>query len=72
MNQQYLFVVTLLYLATVGAFLRARTFFAEPMVGYPMPAERSFDIDYPYQFRLADALMQERNHEEVLLVHEQV
>lgn len=50
-----------IYLAPVKAFLRERTFFAQPLVGYEMPVERSFDIDYPYQFKIAEIMMQERN-----------
>lgn len=49
-----------IYLASVSGFLREKTFFADPMLGYLMPAERSFDIDYPYQFAIAEAMMQER------------
>ncbi|MFZ0549043.1 MAG: acylneuraminate cytidylyltransferase family protein [Candidatus Promineifilaceae bacterium] len=49
-----------IYLATVSSFLREKTFFADPLLGYPMTAENSFDIDYPYQFRIAEILMQER------------
>jgi CMP-N-acetylneuraminic acid synthetase len=48
-----------IYLATVEGFLRERTFFAEPMIGYVMPPDRSFDIDYPYQFRIAELMMKE-------------
>jgi CMP-N-acetylneuraminic acid synthetase len=49
-----------IYLASVDGFLREKTFFANPMFGYLMPAERSFDIDYPYQFAIAEAMMQEQ------------
>ncbi|MDZ4700572.1 MAG: acylneuraminate cytidylyltransferase family protein [Rhodothermales bacterium] len=49
-----------LYMASVTRFLANGTFFHEPMVGYAMPPERSLDIDYPYQFQMAEALMQER------------
>lgn len=49
-----------IYLAPVDGFLREKTFFANPMFGYLMPAERSFDIDYPYQFAIAEAMMQEQ------------
>lgn len=48
-----------IYLCGVDTFLEKRTFFAEPSVGYLMPPQRSFDIDYPYQFRIADAMMQD-------------
>ena len=46
-----------IYLASVEGFLKERTFFAEPLLGYAMPAERSFDIDYPYQFEIAEIMM---------------
>lgn len=49
-----------IYLASVEGFLREKTFFANPMFGYLMPAERSFDIDYPYQFAIAEAMMKEK------------
>lgn len=48
-----------IYLATVEGFLRERTFFVEPMIGYVMPPDRSFDIDYPYQFGIAELMMKE-------------
>ncbi len=47
-----------IYLATVDGFLREKTFFADPLIGYVMPPERSFDIDYPYQFTIAELMMQ--------------
>ena len=46
-----------IYLATVEGFLREKTFFSEPLLGYVMPPERSFDIDYPYQFEIAELMM---------------
>jgi CMP-N-acetylneuraminic acid synthetase len=55
-----------LYLAAVKGFLREKTFFAEPLLGYLMSPERSFDIDYPFQFRIADVMMRE------MLVKEQI
>lgn len=45
-----------IYLATVEAFLRAGTFFQPEMLVYEMDAVRSFDIDYPYQFTIAEVL----------------
>jgi CMP-N-acetylneuraminic acid synthetase len=29
------------------------------MLSYVMPAERSFDIDYPYQMRIAEIMAEE-------------
>lgn len=47
-----------IYLSTVEAYLQTGTFFVEPLLVYPMPAERSFDIDYEYQFRIAECMIQ--------------
>lgn len=46
-----------IYLATVDGFLWEKTFFSQPLLGYVMPPERSFDIDYPYQFEIAELMM---------------
>jgi CMP-N-acetylneuraminic acid synthetase len=46
-----------LYLASVESFLTEGSFFGRPLRGYRMPPERSLDIDYPYQFELAEAWM---------------
>jgi CMP-N-acetylneuraminic acid synthetase len=46
-----------IYLASVEGFLREKTFFSQPLIGYVMPPERSFDIDYPYQFQIAEFMM---------------
>lgn len=48
-----------IYLATIEAFLKKGTFFNEEMLAYEMPAERSFDIDYPYQFEIAEMRMKQ-------------
>jgi CMP-N-acetylneuraminic acid synthetase len=45
-----------MYMATVKAFLEKGTFFNERMLTYKMSAIRSFDIDYPYQFAIAEIL----------------
>jgi CMP-N-acetylneuraminic acid synthetase len=47
------------YLTTVEGFLREKTFFAKPLIGYVMPPSRSFDIDYPYQVRIAESMMRQ-------------
>lgn len=52
-----------LYLAPVDDYLEEGTFFAEPLLGYSMPAERSFDIDYPYQLQIADWMMRSQDGE---------
>lgn len=49
-----------IYLTSVENFLREKTFFGDPLIGYVMPPERSHDIDYPYQFQIAEFLMQQR------------
>lgn len=45
-----------MYMATVSAFLEKGTFFNETMLTYKMSAVRSYDIDYPYQFEIAEIL----------------
>lgn len=45
-----------IYMATMKAFLEKGTFFNETMLAYVMSAEKSFDIDYPYQFEIAEAM----------------
>ncbi len=46
-----------IYLGNVKQFLERSTFFQERMLAYVMPPERSFDIDYPYQFQIAEGMM---------------
>ena len=41
------------------SFLARKTFFQPEMLSYAMPAERSFDIDYPYQLRMAEIMATE-------------
>lgn len=45
-----------MYIASVKGFLEKGTFFNEEMLTYRMSAVRSFDIDYPYQFEIAEIL----------------
>jgi pseudaminic acid cytidylyltransferase len=45
-----------MYFATVKAFRDKGTFFNDEMLTYKMSAIRSFDIDYPYQFEIAEIL----------------
>lgn len=45
-----------IYLATTKAFRDLGTFFGERFMVYEMPAIRSLDIDYPYQFEMANIL----------------
>lgn len=48
-----------LYVAAIDTFLSERSFFTEVMLTYVMPTERSFDIDYPWQFELAEQWAQQ-------------
>lgn len=48
------------YVAKTKYFLRDKTFFGKPLLSYIMPKERSFDIDYPYQFRIAECMMRQK------------
>lgn len=45
-----------LYLSTIDAFLKRNTFFAEEMLTFKMDAISSYDIDYPFQFEIAEVL----------------
>jgi CMP-N-acetylneuraminic acid synthetase len=48
-----------MYFASVESFLAKGTFFNEEMLTYRMSAIRSFDIDYPYQFAIAEILVKQ-------------
>ena len=45
-----------IYIANVGAFLKNNTFFNPKFLAYEMEAIYSYDIDYPYQFEIAEIL----------------
>ena len=45
-----------IYLSNTDGFIECKTFFQPKMLSYLMPAERSFDIDYPYQMRIAEIM----------------
>lgn len=49
-----------IYFAPVELFLKARSFFHDPLLAYLMPPERSLDIDNLYQFEIAEAMMKAR------------
>lgn len=51
-----------MYIAGVDAFLEKGTFFNDHMLTYNMPAINSFDIDYPWQFELAEIIAQKKLH----------
>lgn len=48
-----------IYLSTVANYLQERTFFGQPTLVHVMPPERSFDIDYPYQFTVVEQFMRQ-------------
>jgi len=51
------------YMAETGAFMRKGTFFNEKMLTHVMPPIRSFDIDYPYQFEIAEIIAKKKLYE---------
>ena len=50
-----------IYISSVPAFLQSKSFFTNPLIGYEMPPEDSFDIDWPHQLEIAKALLTTRN-----------
>ena len=46
-----------IYISTVEQFLKNNTFFSSNMNTYEMDAIHSFDIDYPWQFEVAQQLL---------------
>lgn len=46
-----------IHILDVDAFRRERSYFAEPLVGYAMPLERSVDIDTAMDLRVAEAMI---------------
>lgn len=53
-----------LYMASMKGFLEKKTFFNTEMMHHMMPAIRSYDIDYPYQFEIAEIIAQKHLNEE--------
>lgn len=51
------------FAARVEAFLENPEFYKHPTIPYKMPAERSLDIDEPYDLELARALYEYRNQD---------
>lgn len=49
-----------IHVLAVSAFERARSYYAQPLIGYEMPWERSIDIDTAHDLKLAESLLQER------------
>ena len=48
------------YAANCDWFLKQRTFLSDDTVGYPMPAERSLDIDTPQDLRQLERMLGEK------------
>lgn len=46
-----------IHVLDVAAFEAARSYYAQPLVGYEMPRERSVDIDTEHDLRLAESLL---------------
>lgn len=46
-----------IHVLDVTAFERARSYYAEPLVGYEMPWERSIDIDTEHDLRFAQSML---------------
>lgn len=46
------------YFVRVGALREERTLYGERLVGYPIPRERSIDIDEPAHLAIAEALLE--------------
>lgn len=53
-----------IYIASSQNFIKEKTFFADPQFAYEMSPINSFDIDYPYQFEIAEVMMRKRLEEE--------
>lgn len=53
-----------IYMASMKGFLEKKTFFNRQMMHHIMPAIRSYDIDYPYQFEIAEMIAKKMMHEE--------
>jgi CMP-N-acetylneuraminic acid synthetase len=45
-----------IYAGSVSRFLETRSFFAAPVLATLLPPERSFDLDHPHQWELAESL----------------
>lgn len=55
------FINGAIFYARVNALRREGTFFIRGMLGCEMPAERSLQIDTPWEFKLADLIMADAN-----------
>jgi CMP-N,N'-diacetyllegionaminic acid synthase len=50
-----------IHVLDVNAFEEARSYYAQPLIGYEMPWERSIDIDTAHDLRLAESLIRQHN-----------
>lgn len=50
-----------IYMCNTEAFLNAASFFAPPLIGYEMSPQDSLDLDWPYQFTMAESLLNYHN-----------
>jgi CMP-N,N'-diacetyllegionaminic acid synthase len=55
-----------IYLALRTFLLSERTFISDCTYAYVMPPERSIDIDTPWDFRVADLILRDREHRETV------
>lgn len=46
-----------IYMCNTEAFLNVASFFATPLIGYEMNPQDSLDLDWPYQFKMAESLL---------------
>ena len=46
-----------IHILDVDAFQRERSYYAQPLIGYEMPWERSIDIDTEHDLRVAESLL---------------
>ncbi|MEM1165586.1 MAG: acylneuraminate cytidylyltransferase family protein [Planctomycetota bacterium] len=49
-----------IYLCEVDAFRRERIFYGEKLIGHLMPPERAIDVDEPFDLKIAELLLAER------------
>ena len=54
-----------IYIFSVSAFLQSKSFFSHPLVGYEMSPEDSFDIDWPHQLHVAEAILKSHQQKKV-------
>lgn len=44
------------YISSINRYLKHGTFFSQQMLYYEMPLDRSYDIDYPFQLKVAQVM----------------